>query len=540
MGRPAAQASRNVIPNDSNADGDANTSNDANSSALRASGTSVSRRTRARSSSGRAADGLLDLRRADPPRAGDHEARARHALPHDAHRGEQVEQALVGRHLPEEAHHRLGRRPLRTGRQAKRLRVDARGDDVDAGGIHAERDDVVGLVLRVRGVGGRGADGAADDVAVEAPVVVRVEGPEEHDRDSADARRRRRHVHVRERERRRRDDVGRHARGVPRHAGRERALVDRAHDAAARQAPAIRLLLHAVEMGADDLHDAVAADAYAVLPRLAVRELGRAGMPEVGGRERRRRAHGHRVAVLRDESARELGHQRLGAADRGRVAVTEVEDAQGAQAGAVTRRSQSEPGSTPSRKLGINSRSRAGCACATAFAAHQHLPLAVVDQERLHEVLLGPEMRARDMRSRVVARQEDVVEVHDDARRDERQEVEHDAVDVAADLDGVRRVDEQDVVRLERLDHRAVDVLCGDALNARAQIWTGGHLRGRIRIVGVERSRTSHPRRCDRAPAVSRASSTRCPARRCGRAGSGAQRRTAVRRRHSRRCRFRA
>ena len=52
------------------------------------------------------------------------------------------------------------------------------------------------------------------------------------------------------------------SRAMPR---RERALVDRADDAVAGPAPAVRLLLHAVHVRTEHLHDAVAAHEHAVL-----------------------------------------------------------------------------------------------------------------------------------------------------------------------------------------------------------------------------------------------------------------------------------
>ena len=91
---------------------------------------------------------------------------------------------------------------------------------------------------------------------------------------------------------------------------------------------------------------------------------------------------------------------------------------------------------------------------------HQHLPGAAVGQERTQGVELVPAAEMVDQPfSRILERPEDVVEVDDDARPQARQDLEELVLDVAAGLQDVARIDEQHVVRLERVVQREGNLL---------------------------------------------------------------------------------
>ena len=79
--------------------------------------------------------------------------------------------------------------------------------------------------------------------------------------------------------------------------------------------------------------------------------------------------------------------------------------------------------------------------------------------------------------------QEDVMEVDDDARGEQRQHVEHDPVDVAADLDRVRGVHEEHVAVAERRGTRRRARLAHAAGVTGHSAAGGGE---RIRVVGVQ------------------------------------------------------
>ena len=104
----------------------------------------------------------------------------------------------------------------------------------------------------------------------------------------------------------------------------------------------------------------------------------------------------------------------------------------------------------------------------------------------MQQVLLAPE-EPELLRPlpRVLVRDEDVVHVHDHARLQARQDLQHDVVDVAAELHDVRRVDEEDVAALQLVEDGERDVLRGDAVQAVEAGQVGGRDAGE-RVVGVD------------------------------------------------------
>src|SRR5207245_9783049 len=80
----------------------------------------------------------------------------------------------------------------------------------------------------------------------------------------------------------------------------------------------------------------------------------------------------------------------------------------------------------------------------------QDLVVVVKREERLEQVLLGPiALVVENPVAPVIIGQEDVVEMDRDTRSERWQDVEDEVVDVAANLDGVGRVDEQQVAVLQ-------------------------------------------------------------------------------------------
>jgi len=79
----------------------------------------------------------------------------------------------------------------------------------------------------------------------------------------------------------------------------------------------------------------------------------------------------------------------------------------------------------------------------------QDLVARVLAQEGVQQVLLGEVRAPSEPQVRVLVREEDVVEVHDDPRGEPRQNVQDDPVDLASELHGVGCVEEQDVACLD-------------------------------------------------------------------------------------------
>jgi len=86
------------------------------------------------------------------------------------------------------------------------------------------------------------------------------------------------------------------------------------------------------------------------------------------------------------------------------------------------------------------------------LSAEQHIEVGVEGEKCLQEVLLGPVALTLDPPPRILPGQEDVVEVDEHARPQKRQHVEDDVVDITTGLDGVGRVDEQNVTVVEGLE----------------------------------------------------------------------------------------
>src|SRR5215813_11702458 len=87
------------------------------------------------------------------------------------------------------------------------------------------------------------------------------------------------------------------------------------------------------------------------------------------------------------------------------------------------------------------------------------LELLVELEERTQDVRLVPRASLLDPVPWILEGVEDVVEVNQDPRPDPREDVEEDPVDVAADLGDMGRIDEEDVVRLERAKESQGNVL---------------------------------------------------------------------------------
>jgi len=72
-------------------------------------------------------------------------------------------------------------------------------------------------------------------------------------------------------------------------------------------------------------------------------------------------------------------------------------------------------------------------------------PVGVFSQERLKQVLLSPVQPPLKKAPWIFVRDEDVVDVHENAGMKDRQDIEDQVVDLAAELDRVRSVNEQNV-----------------------------------------------------------------------------------------------
>src|SRR5262245_9599208 len=80
------------------------------------------------------------------------------------------------------------------------------------------------------------------------------------------------------------------------------------------------------------------------------------------------------------------------------------------------------------------------------------LKVRIPGQHCLKQILLLPMALPLEEVARILVRQEYVVNVNQHTRRERREDVENHPVDVAADLDRVRRVNEDDVPSLDALE----------------------------------------------------------------------------------------
>src|SRR5262249_17940359 len=83
----------------------------------------------------------------------------------------------------------------------------------------------------------------------------------------------------------------------------------------------------------------------------------------------------------------------------------------------------------------------------------------VVLQERMQQIGFIPRAALIDPRFRIFERMKNVVEVDDHPRNQPWKNVEEDIVHIAAGLRDVRRIDEENIVRLQSCKDVEVDVL---------------------------------------------------------------------------------
>ena len=91
---------------------------------------------------------------------------------------------------------------------------------------------------------------------------------------------------------------------------------------------------------------------------------------------------------------------------------------------------------------------------------HQHLELRIKGQERLQQILLGPKAKfLHHPIAPVLERQKDIVDVHDDAWLETRQDFQEEIIDVSANFHRMRTVDKKNVAGVELREEFEVDVL---------------------------------------------------------------------------------
>ena len=90
---------------------------------------------------------------------------------------------------------------------------------------------------------------------------------------------------------------------------------------------------------------------------------------------------------------------------------------------------------------------------------HQDFELRIKCQECLQQVLLSPKPELLNHPiTPVIKGQEDIVDVHDDALLETRQDFQEEIIDVSADFHRMRTVYKKDVARLELREKFKVDV----------------------------------------------------------------------------------
>ena len=261
--------------------------------------------------------------------AGDQESRTRLGLPDARHRAQQRPDTLGRRDLSDKSDKRaVGEPETFSGiglRDRECARVNADADRGDAIGRGPGLDDVVRLEAGVGDVI-RAPDRAEDHAAAEAPDVVRVQAAVQDAGTPRLLGAAQRREHVEQRKRRGGDDIGWCLPDRAREPLDDRAPGERAHVLIERHVVLKERILNAAGEPADAGVDRKAADAHAVAllpsggqPR-RVRREERLAVVTVGREDR------DLVAELRDELFGHALDQQLGAADRGRVALRDVED----------------------------------------------------------------------------------------------------------------------------------------------------------------------------------------------------------------------
>src|SRR6266516_2853041 len=90
----------------------------------------------------------------------------------------------------------------------------------------------------------------------------------------------------------------------------------------------------------------------------------------------------------------------------------------------------------------------------------EHFEFRIKAQERLKQILFGPKAKfIHHPVAAIIERKENVVNVHDDTRFETRQHLQEQVVNVAANLHGMRAVDEKNVAVLKLGEEFKIDIL---------------------------------------------------------------------------------